>query len=148
MKIENESNASQSKVIESVARLISDLCFDGEFKNHPEYLTEIFEYLLETESGDSRSLRIKMLSCIRTSKMLAKALEPFSDEEVQKAWVLLYPEGMVQLNDSSAEILKLCTGEMTVATIVSTLEAKFNAQGIGPQIRDLLQEGVRRGWIQ
>ena len=69
-------------------------------------------------------------------------------EEVQKAWVLLYPEGMVQLNDSSAEILKLCTGEMTVATIVSTLEAKFNAQGIGPQIRDLLQEGVRRGWIQ
>lgn len=69
-------------------------------------------------------------------------------EEVQKAWVLLYPEGMVKLNDSSAEILKLCTGEMTVATIVSTLEAKFNAPGIGPQIRDLLQEGLRRGWIQ
>ena len=69
-------------------------------------------------------------------------------EEVQKAWVLLYPEGMVQLNDSSAEILKLCTGEMTVAAIVSTLEDRFNAQGIGPQIRDLLQEGVRRGWLQ
>jgi hypothetical protein len=87
MKTENESNANQNKIIESVARLVSDLCFDGEYKNHTEYLTEIFEHLLETESGDSRSLRIKMLSCIRTSKMMAKALEPFSDEEIQKACV-------------------------------------------------------------
>ncbi|WDF63635.1 hypothetical protein [Flavobacterium sp. KACC 22763] len=87
MKTENENNASQNKIIESVARLVSDLCFDGEFKNHPEYLNEIFEYLLETESGNSRELRIKMLSCIRISKMLAKALEPFSDEDIQKACV-------------------------------------------------------------
>jgi len=49
MKTENESNASQNKIIESIARLVSDLCFDGEFKNHPEYLNEIFEHLLETE---------------------------------------------------------------------------------------------------
>ena len=87
MKTENESNANQKKVIESVARWVSDICFDGEFKNHPEYLTEIFEYLLEAEFGNSRELRLKMLSCIRTSKMLAKALEPFSDEEIQKACV-------------------------------------------------------------
>ena len=87
MKTENESNESQKKVIESVARWVSDIGFDGEFKNHPEYLTEIFEHLLETESGNSRELRLKMLSCIRTSKMLSKALEPFSDEEIQKACV-------------------------------------------------------------
>ncbi|WP_281634469.1 hypothetical protein [Flavobacterium luteolum] len=85
MKTESESNANQNKIIESIARLISDIGFDGEYKNHTEYLNEIFEHLLETESGDSRSLRIKMLSCIRTSKMLAKALEPFSDEEIQNA---------------------------------------------------------------
>ncbi|WP_369013371.1 hypothetical protein [Flavobacterium anhuiense] len=87
MKTENENNASQKKVIESIARLVSDIGFDGEFRNHPEYLTEIFEYLLEAESGNSRELRLKMLSCIRTSKMLAKALESFSDEEIQKACV-------------------------------------------------------------
>jgi hypothetical protein len=87
MKTEKESNANQNKIIESIARLVSDINFDGEFKNHPEYLTEIFEHLLETESGNSRSLRLKMLSCIRTSKMLSKALEPFSDEEIQKACV-------------------------------------------------------------
>jgi len=87
MKTENENNATQNKIIESVARLVSDLCFDGEFKNHPEYLSEIFEYLLEAEPGNSRELRIKMLSCIRTSKMMAKALESFSDEDIQKACV-------------------------------------------------------------
>ncbi len=87
MKTENESNANEKKVIESIARLVSDIGFDGEFRNHPEYLTEIFEYLLESESGNSRELRLKMLSCIRTAKMLTKALEPFSDEEIQKACV-------------------------------------------------------------
>ncbi len=87
MKIENENNENQNKVIESVSKLVSDICFDGEFRNHPEYLNEIFEHLLETEPGNSLPLRIKMLSCIRTSKMLAKALEPFSDEEIQKACI-------------------------------------------------------------
>ncbi|MEN2486335.1 hypothetical protein AAYQ05_00930 [Flavobacterium sp. B11] len=87
MKTESESNANQKRVIRSVSKLVSDICFDGEFRKHPEYLTEIFEYLLETEQGNDLSLRIKMLSCIRISVMLAKALHPFSDEEIQKACV-------------------------------------------------------------
>lgn len=68
-------------------------------------------------------------------------------EPVQKGWVLLYPEGMVKLNDSSAEILRRCSGQLDVEAIVAELEALFNVQGIGPQVRDLLEEGVRRGWI-
>lgn len=68
-------------------------------------------------------------------------------EPVQKGWVLLYPEGMVKLSDSSAEILRRCSGQLDVEAIVAELEALFNVQGIGPQVRDLLQEGVRRGWI-
>ena len=34
-------------------------------------------------------------------------------EEVQQKNVILYPEGMVELNQSSAEILKLCDGTRT-----------------------------------
>ena len=30
---------------------------------------------------------------------------------------------------------------------LSALEAAFNAQGIGPEVRNLLEEGQRRGWI-
>lgn len=68
-------------------------------------------------------------------------------EEAQSRWVLLYPEGMVQLNPSAAEILKRCDGERTLEGIVSELEAAFNAQGLAPEVRNLLEEGQRRGWI-
>ena len=68
-------------------------------------------------------------------------------EEAQSRWVLLYPEGMVQLNPSAAEILKRCDGTRDIDAIVSELEAAFNAQGIAPEVRNLLEEGQRRGWI-
>ena len=68
-------------------------------------------------------------------------------EPAQDRWVLLYPEGMVQLNPSAAEILKRCTGTASLDDIVTSLEATFNAQGIGPEVRHLLEEGQRRGWI-
>lgn len=68
-------------------------------------------------------------------------------EEAQTRWVLLYPEGMVQLNDSAAEILKRCNGECTVAEIVSELEAAFSVQGLTTQVESLIEEGGRRGWI-
>jgi pyrroloquinoline quinone biosynthesis protein D len=68
-------------------------------------------------------------------------------EPAQDRWVLLYPEGMVQLNPSAAEILRRCDGSRDVEAIVSELEAAFNAQGIGPEVRNLLAEGQRRGWI-
>ena len=69
-------------------------------------------------------------------------------EEAQSRWVLLYPEGMVQLNPSAAEILQRCDGTRTLDAIVGELEAAFNAQGIAPEVRKLLEEGQRRGWIE
>lgn len=68
-------------------------------------------------------------------------------EAAQTRWVLLYPEGMVQLNDSAAEILRRCDGRHTVADIVSELESLFDTHGIAPQVNDLLTEGARRGWL-
>lgn len=68
-------------------------------------------------------------------------------EEAQNRWVLLYPEGMVQLNDSAAEILKRCDGERSLGAIVEELEAAFSVQELKPQVISLLEEGQRRGWI-
>ena len=50
-------------------------------------------------------------------------------EEAQQKDVILYPEGMVELNQSSAEILKLCDGTRNLAQIVSELEQKFSNIG-------------------
>ncbi|QCB44864.1 pyrroloquinoline quinone biosynthesis peptide chaperone PqqD [Hydrogenophaga sp. PAMC20947] len=69
-------------------------------------------------------------------------------EEAQSRWVLLYPEGMVQLNDSAAEILKRCDGLRSLQAIVAELETAFGAQDLKPQVVSLLEEGQRRGWIE
>jgi pyrroloquinoline quinone biosynthesis protein D len=68
-------------------------------------------------------------------------------EEAQNRWVLLYPEGMVQLNDSAAEILKRCDGERSLSDVVQELETAFSVQNLRPQVTSLLEEGQRRGWI-
>lgn len=68
-------------------------------------------------------------------------------ERAQDAWVLLYPEGMVQLNQSAAEILRRCDGRRQLDDIVAELQALFQVDGIRPQVEALLQEGQNRGWI-
>ena len=69
-------------------------------------------------------------------------------EAAQEAWVLLYPEGMVQLNASAAEILRRCDGRRHFDDIVNELQTLFNVQGIRDQVAALVQEGQRRGWIE
>ena len=69
-------------------------------------------------------------------------------EEAQKAWVLLYPEGMVKLNGSAAEIMTRCDGERTVAAIVADLEAAFAATGLQGDVIAFLEMARGRGWIR
>ena len=68
-------------------------------------------------------------------------------EEVQNNYVLLYPEGMVKLNQSAAEILKRCNGELDIAAIVSDLESTFSVSGLQADVEDFLQVANERGWI-
>lgn len=68
-------------------------------------------------------------------------------EEAQSAYVLLYPEGMVKLNRSAAEILKRCDGERGVAAIVDDLEQAFSVTGLDNDVRDFLGEANERGWL-
>ncbi|SNR80621.1 hypothetical protein [Flavobacterium sp. ov086] len=49
---------------------------------HAILLYKVFKH---TEMGDDQDLRIKMVSLIRTRKMLANALGPFSDTEINNA---------------------------------------------------------------
>jgi pyrroloquinoline quinone biosynthesis protein D len=69
-------------------------------------------------------------------------------EEAQQKDVILYPEGMVELNQSSAEILKLCDGSRNVEQIVDELEQKFSTTGLTKDISNFLQSALQNGWIQ
>ena len=68
-------------------------------------------------------------------------------EEVQQAYVILYPEGMVKLNQSAAEILKRCDGTQTIPDIVTSLEAAFSTTDLHDQIVGMLQTAFEKDWI-
>src|SRR6218665_802346 len=55
-------------------------------------------------------------------------------EPAQQAWVLLYPEGMVKLNDSAAAILQRCDGAHTLDMLIDELQTTFGAQDLANDI--------------
>jgi pyrroloquinoline quinone biosynthesis protein D len=69
-------------------------------------------------------------------------------EPAQQKHVLLYPEGMVQLNQSAGEIMKRCDGERTVADIVSDLERAFSRSGLTDDVVAFVKLAVERGWLR
>jgi pyrroloquinoline quinone biosynthesis protein D len=69
-------------------------------------------------------------------------------EEAQNRDVILYPEGMVELNHSSAEILKLCDGKRTIEKIIYELHRKFSTTGLEKDITHFLEIALQNGWIK
>jgi pyrroloquinoline quinone biosynthesis protein D len=66
---------------------------------------------------------------------------------LQEAYVLLYPEGMVKLNQSAAEILKRCDGTRDIDALIDELQHTFDAPGLGAEVRLFVAEAQRRGWL-
>jgi pyrroloquinoline quinone biosynthesis protein D len=72
----------------------------------------------------------------------------FQWEKAQDCYVLLYPEGMIQLNGPAGEILALVDGERSVQAITDTLQAKFpDAGDISADILEFLGGAYEQHWI-
>lgn len=69
-------------------------------------------------------------------------------EEVQQCHVLLYPEGMVQLNDTAAAILSFCDGKRSVIGVIAALENEYEAEDLREDVVAFLLEAVDRGWVR
>ncbi|SEJ92750.1 pyrroloquinoline quinone biosynthesis peptide chaperone PqqD [Paraburkholderia diazotrophica] len=69
-------------------------------------------------------------------------------EPAQDAHVLLYPEGMVKLNQSAAQILLRCDGTRDIPTLVAELEQAFNATGLAPEVEAFVDHARSRGWLE
>jgi pyrroloquinoline quinone biosynthesis protein D len=72
----------------------------------------------------------------------------FQWEKKQNCYVLLYPEGMVQLNQSAGEILNLCDGKNSVKDINKILCEKFEMEDLTQDINAFLEEAKNRNWIK
>jgi pyrroloquinoline quinone biosynthesis protein D len=68
-------------------------------------------------------------------------------EPVQSSHVLLYPEGMVKLNQSAGEILKRCDGARSAAEIVADLEAAFGATGLEREVLAFIDIAAAQRWL-
>ena len=71
-------------------------------------------------------------------------------EQAQDAWVLLYPEGMVKLNGSAAEILRRCDGTRDEAAIVDDLAASFDGverADLQADVGDFLAFARQHRWV-
>jgi pyrroloquinoline quinone biosynthesis protein D len=69
-------------------------------------------------------------------------------EEVPKAYVILYPEGRVQLNTSAGEIMKRVDGKATIGAIVEDLQQTFNEPDLKADVLAGLEIAYERGWIR
>ena len=72
----------------------------------------------------------------------------FQWEEAQQSHVLLYPEGMISLNPSSAEIIKRCDGTATVQGIIDDLQRQFPDADVAADVCEFLEVAYDKGWIR
>ena len=68
-------------------------------------------------------------------------------EEVQQSWVILYPEGMVQLNDSAAEALRRCDGVTPLSAVIADLEATYDEPDLSADVLELIDAALQQGWV-
>jgi len=72
-------------------------------------------------------------------------------DKVEKRHMLVFPEAALLLNETAAEILKLCDGERTVEQIVDALAQQFvgaDRQMIADEVAELLTRLRTRGLLE
>ena len=70
-------------------------------------------------------------------------------EPSQQAHVILYPEGMIKLNDTAAAIAQHIDGHNTVMQIIAKLKTQFgDFEQIEGDVIDYMHVAERENWIQ
>jgi pyrroloquinoline quinone biosynthesis protein D len=72
-------------------------------------------------------------------------------DKVEKRHMLVFPEAALLLNETAAEILKLCDGERTAEQIIDTLAQQFSGTDravIAEEVTDLFARLQTRGLLE
>lgn len=69
-------------------------------------------------------------------------------ETAQNCHVLLFPEGMIQLNGAAAEILTRCQPPCSIASLIENLTQAFpDAPGLREDVNDFIKVASTKGWL-
>jgi pyrroloquinoline quinone biosynthesis protein D len=76
-------------------------------------------------------------TCPKLARGVRLRLDPITNEPI-----LLFPEGVLPLDDVTYDILRHCTGEASLGSIIESLSEEYEAD------RDLLRSDVRECLLQ
>ena len=68
-------------------------------------------------------------------------------DQVRQQRVLLYPEGVVLLNDTGAAILELCDGSHNRGDLVAEVVRRSSERSRETEIIEFIDAARARGWI-
>ncbi|MHB0764736.1 pyrroloquinoline quinone biosynthesis peptide chaperone PqqD [Stutzerimonas sp. NM35] len=75
----------------------------------------------------------------------------FRWEASQQAYVLLYPEGIVKLNETGGQILNFCDGQTSVEELIGKLAVMYCASdltAVRSGVMNFLEVSHGKGWIR
>jgi pyrroloquinoline quinone biosynthesis protein D len=72
----------------------------------------------------------------------------FRWEEPQEAHVLLYPEGIVKLNETAASILERCTDGRSIASVAADLSRQYHEANLSLDVLKFLEVAHAKGWVR
>lgn len=73
----------------------------------------------------------------------------FQFEPAQNGHVLLYPEGMIKLNESASAIGGLIDGQRSVGAIIAVLDEKFpGVPELGTDVEQFMEVARAELWIE
>ena len=76
------------------------------------------------------------------------AMFRFQWEKAQNCFVLLFPEGMVKLNEGAGEIMQLVDGNKSVKEITDTLQEKFpDAGDLSADVNEFISTAIEKKWL-
>ena len=73
----------------------------------------------------------------------------FRFDETRQRWIMMAPERLMLPDEQAVEILQLIDGQASVAAIVDTLAARFNAprEEIAGDVAEMLQDLADKGCL-
>lgn len=84
-----------------------------------------------------------------TTEIMIAAGHRLQFEAAQDRFVLLYPEGMVELGDGAAAILsRLASGARRFDALLADLHAEFEGDDIDADVRSFVEDAHERGWLR
>lgn len=72
----------------------------------------------------------------------------FRWEEPQQSHVLLYPEGIVKLNQTAASILERCVDGRSIAEVAAVLSYEYAGRNLGKDVLKFLEVAHAKGWVR